>query len=1180
MRVSKRWLLLTCAILAASACSDASEVEAPSDRVEPTGQTAQRLTRSFASGSLVIPMDTTYQDAGTLQAFGLVYALLRANVPVSWAIKPGKTQGAADFTASATDFVTAAPITNHGYRAGPFVVDSADAARAAPIITAWQASNTTTVHRTSAFTADVRKTLSAAPRIAVFVDGNEDIAFRYLNAARIPDSTGQAWPNGKLNNYATYPDVLSPAAIRGATTSGAADGALMRADGTPAYCQITSMHYASPADEEIVREVRLWLNSSLTHAFMECHATTAFENALGGHYLTTTGLVSDGNASPLANRVPDSPFTQFDGSFSGVGGSVASMRLAQGSTFYASDVTLMNQTTSPLTNKVVWFTGFLDGDTNKGKVSYLGGHEYPVKLPISANPTTNGVRLFLDSLFESNCADAEKGGEPKITFAKSAPASVSSSTMTYTLTYASSGPGIASNAVITDAVPAGATFVACAPAASCSHAGGVVTWNLGNLPAGASGSVSFDVTLPSNGSYSNQAKLDYKVFVTSKSILSNTVTTQKTSTPISDLAVSVVDSPDPVASGGAITYAITITNATGPQTAPDAVVTLTLPAGSAFSGSAGAGWTCSASGGVVTCTRSSSLPIGSTSQFTVTATAPLGPTTAKSTVSVSSTATDPAPASNVVEVSTTVVAASGDGGTDAGGGDAGALDSDGDGLPDVVERAKGLDPFDADSDDDGVPDGQEPLFDHDTDGDGLINALDPDSDDDGLFDGTEMGLDCAGKGTNAGRRRCVPDGDKGATKTDPLDADTDRGGVKDGSEDANLNGVVDSGETDPIAGRGSDDALAADGDKDGLGDALEKFLGSDPNDADSDDDGVIDGAEPNPSDDTDGDGLRNVLDADSDNDGLYDGTELGLSCANPATNAARNRCRADEDPTTKTSPLLRDTDRGGASDGSEDANLNGRVDPGEQDPTVGHGDDDEDVIDTDGDGLGDAVEATLGSNPNDADSDDDGLSDGKEADPAIDTDGDGKKNILDADSDDDALFDGTEAGMDCASPATDRASGTCIADADPTTTTGVLNPDTDRGGVKDGDEDANRDGKVDPGERDPNNVADDVLKGCKTDRDCTTGQACVDSFCVAGCRGEGGNPCSEGQVCSSTNATVGTCGPRSEPARAEDDGGFIEGGGCACRAVATTPIGGRRALGALALAVCLIVGRRRVRGGR
>jgi len=262
----------------------------------------------FASGSLVIPMDTTYQDSGTLKAFGLVHKLLRSNVSVHWAIKSGKALGGVDFTASGKDLATGAAVTAHGYRAGPFVIDSADRAVALPIIEAWQSANTTAVHDMSAFDTDIKKTLTAAPHIGVFVDGNEVIAFRYLNAAGILDSTGQAWPSAKLNSYAAYPDVLTPAAIKGATSTGKADGVLMHSDGTPAYCQVTSMHYADPADEEVVREVRMWLDSGpLTHAFMECHATTTFENALNGHFLTTAGLINDGGTpKPLTNRHPRS----------------------------------------------------------------------------------------------------------------------------------------------------------------------------------------------------------------------------------------------------------------------------------------------------------------------------------------------------------------------------------------------------------------------------------------------------------------------------------------------------------------------------------------------------------------------------------------------------------------------------------------------------------------------------------------------------------------------------------------------------------------------------------------------------------------------------------------------------------------------------------------------------------
>ncbi|AKT37489.1 isopeptide-forming domain-containing fimbrial protein [Chondromyces crocatus] len=537
-----------------------------------------------------------------------------------------------------------------------------------------------------------------------------------------------------------------------------------------------------------------------------------------------------------------------------------------------------------------------------------------------------------------------------------------------------------------------------------------------------------------------------------------------------------------------------------------------------------------------------------------------------------------------------IVSATGPGGgtpqdypTDGNGNGPGApptgvlIDSDGDGLGDDEELAIGTDPFDADSDDDGVPDGMEIDPGLDTDGDGLINALDPDSDNDGLYDGTEMGLDCSSPGTDLTKKHCIPDADMGATTTDPLNPDTDGGGVRDGAEDFNRNGRVDPGETDPTAGNGADDASVVDSDGDGLSDGQELAIGTDPNDADSDDDGVPDGQEANPADDTDGDGLINALDPDSDNDALFDGTEMGLDCSLPDTDPAAGRCIADGDMgATTTSPLNRDTDGGGMSDGSEDFNRNGVVDPGETDPTEGNGADDVNVVDTDGDGLSDGLEISLGSDPNDADSDDDGVPDGEEPNPSDDTDGDGLINVLDPDSDGDGLFDGTEMGRDCSNPATDISAMTCIADADGgATTTSPLDPDTDKGGVSDGDEDANHNGRIDPGETDPNDPSDDPIP-CTVDVDCggtNSGRVCnaASGVCVTGCRGEGGNGCPEEQVCSSTDETIGQCGPSGTGGAGGTGGGgtgagepgvggsgtgaggeaptndvFVQGGGCSC----------------------------------
>ena len=105
------------ALLLAAACGEESA---------PSSVSRQDLAQGFAAGSLVIPMDTTYQDQGTLTAFGLLDALLRARVPVSLTVATGKALGGVDFTAAGVDVRTGAAVPSHGYRGGPFVIDAVD----------------------------------------------------------------------------------------------------------------------------------------------------------------------------------------------------------------------------------------------------------------------------------------------------------------------------------------------------------------------------------------------------------------------------------------------------------------------------------------------------------------------------------------------------------------------------------------------------------------------------------------------------------------------------------------------------------------------------------------------------------------------------------------------------------------------------------------------------------------------------------------------------------------------------------------------------------------------------------------------------------------------------------------------------------------------------------------------
>jgi large repetitive protein len=409
------------------------------------------------------------------------------------------------------------------------------------------------------------------------------------------------------------------------------------------------------------------------------------------------------------------------------------------------------------------------------------------------------------------------------------------------------------------------------------------------------------------------------------------------------------------------------------------------------------------------------------------------------------------------------------------------VDTDMDGIPDNIEMMIGTNPNDADSDDDGVLDGAEPSFSVDSDGDGLINALDPDSDNDGLFDGTELGITTASPATDTTKGNFIPDADP-TTKTDPLDADTDNGSVSDGNEDLNHNGRVDMGETNPNVM--NDDVAPTDTDMDGIADVVEMMIGTNPMDADSDDDGVLDGAEPNFANDTDGDGKINALDPDSDNDGLKDGTELGITMPNADTNVAAGNFVPDADPTTKTNPLIKDTDNGGVTDGDEDTNKNGKVDAGERDPNVKADDMPVGIIDTDKDGIPDSVEGMGDADgdgiPNylDLDSDGDGIPDSVEAGdadlntPPVDTDKDGTPDYLDLDSDNDGIPDAVEGNVDTDGDGipdfrdTDSDNDGVLDGKMPTDNCRLVSNatqvDTDKDGIGDAcDIDANGDGLVD-----------------------------------------------------------------------------------------------------------------------
>jgi MYXO-CTERM domain-containing protein/uncharacterized repeat protein (TIGR01451 family) len=166
--------------------------------------------------------------------------------------------------------------------------------------------------------------------------------------------------------------------------------------------------------------------------------------------------------------------------------------------------------------------GLLEACLSAGKVSYLGGHEYKTDLPISQNPNSQGTRLFLNSLFEAPCATEE--GLPQLVVEADAPALTMDPMVVFTLDYSNEQGVTALDAVLSDVLPPGATFVEASDNGVLD--GDTVSWQLGNLGQFESGSVTITVMLEDYGVYENDAEIEFDVGLNSLLAVSNVTETE------------------------------------------------------------------------------------------------------------------------------------------------------------------------------------------------------------------------------------------------------------------------------------------------------------------------------------------------------------------------------------------------------------------------------------------------------------------------------------------------------------------------------------------------------------------------------------------------------------------------------------------------------------------------------
>ncbi|MFO1495197.1 MAG: DUF11 domain-containing protein [Lysobacterales bacterium] len=281
---------------------------------------------------------------------------------------------------------------------------------------------------------------------------------------------------------------------------------------------------------------------------------------------------------------------------------------------------------------------------------------------ISASATVSAASVDPDPTDNTATAGTAvtTAADLSVTITDSPDPAVAGTALSYSASLSNGGASDAQDATLVITLPAGVTPGSVSPSAggNCAGIGTITCTWAGATPPTTARTVDISAIIAAAVAQGSVLSASAQASSTTVDPVSanNTATTTTTVNAVSDLAISLSDTPDPVVAGSQLSYTAVVTNS-GPSDAAGVTVNLTAPAGTSFvSGNVVGGGSCVAG---ISCSISGSVAAGGSRTLSVTvlvsANTPNG-TVLNASASVASSATDPQSANNTASTSTSVIA--------------------------------------------------------------------------------------------------------------------------------------------------------------------------------------------------------------------------------------------------------------------------------------------------------------------------------------------------------------------------------------------------------------------------------------------------------------------------------------------------------------------------------------------